>query len=62
MCDAMVTPDGVGPLNVTAVQLAARELAAEGLRVLAMAHRALPAGPLDPQRINEPEHLILAGL
>ena len=62
MCDRMATAEGDLPLDATAVEQAARTLAGEGYRVLALA-----SGPvaLGPDEAFGPEHLhglVLLGL
>ncbi|MDZ7676078.1 MAG: HAD-IC family P-type ATPase [Acidimicrobiales bacterium] len=62
MCTEMLSDDGPVALDEAAAAGAARELAAQGQRVLAFAHRAL-AEPLDdPAQIDEPDELVLVGL
>lgn len=61
MCSRMYTHDGVVALDPALVTGVAEEMAARGLRVLAMAHRRLDAGEPDaPGR--EPAGLTLVGL
>jgi magnesium-transporting ATPase (P-type) len=62
LCADMATRDGPVPLDAVAVHEAAEHLARDGLRVLAMAQRRLPAGPIDPETPPRPEALTLTGL
>ncbi len=62
MSSAMLTEGGAVSLDAGLVHAAARELASEGLRVLGMAYRPLPARLLTPERVPEPEGLIFLGL
>ncbi|HEY7037094.1 MAG TPA: HAD-IC family P-type ATPase [Thermomicrobiales bacterium] len=62
MCDAMLTGHGPVRLDHDAVQLAAHDMASEGLRVLAMAHRVLPPTPVELDGLEEPSGLTLLGL
>ena len=59
LCDRMLTVDGEVPVDPDAVLVAAHALAADGLRVLAMAAR--PAPDLD-RLDDEPSGLVLLGL
>ena len=62
MCTHAVTEDGIAAIDRGGVHRAARRLAADGLRVLAMAYRELPE-PLDePDDLDEPEGLVFLGL
>jgi magnesium-transporting ATPase (P-type) len=62
MCPHMLTAAGIVPIDRSAIRAAAQRLAADGLRVLAMAHRreATPAG-VDGD-LAEPEGLVFLGL
>lgn len=68
MCSRMLTADGPVPLDPGAVEEAARALAGEGLRVLAMAYRHPAPEDLDePHEVDalgdgRPRDLVLAGL
>lgn len=59
MCSSVHTDEGIRPLDPDVAHDAARELAARGLRVLAMAYRPLDAGAAVDK---EPDGLVLAGL
>ncbi len=61
MCASMLGADGPVPLDAPAAAAGAHALAADGLRVLAMAYRAIPAGcEIDPH--DDPHDLVLVGL
>ncbi len=62
MCKEMLTDQGPVPLDADAVAAAARDLAARGQRVLALARRILPDPLADPQEVTEPEGLEFVGL
>jgi len=62
MCSHMLTADGPVPLDVDQVLAASGTLAAQGLRVLAMAHRTLPSAPDGTGPAPEPDGLVLVGL
>lgn len=62
MCAQMLTDDGPVPIDPTAVQDAARDLAAKGRRVLAFACRELPEPLLASGPLDEPDGLTLVGL
>lgn len=63
LCSHMHTGDGIVPLDPEVVLAVADEMAARGLRVLAMAHRCLDAtDPDGPAAGEEPTGLVLAGL
>lgn len=57
-----LTEDGPGDLDTDAVHQAASEMAARGLRVLAMAYRPLPHGPGPAEDLPDPEGLVFLGL
>ena len=61
MCSRMLTPAGVVPIDTMVVVAAARRLAADGLRVLAMGYRQLPPDDLDDGDVV-PSDLVLVGL
>jgi magnesium-transporting ATPase (P-type) len=61
MCTRLRTAEGVVELDPAVVLEAARELAADGLRVLGMA-TGVPARPPAPERIEEPAGLTFLGL
>ena len=62
MCDRITTAEGTGPIDREAVHAAARQLAREGLRVLAMAWREHPTPLEDPDELDEPSELVFLGL
>ena len=62
MCDTMLGEHGIGPLDVEQIRAATRDLADQGLRVLAMAYRPLPQPPRGPDAVGEPEGLTFLGL
>jgi Ca2+-transporting ATPase len=62
MCTSVATGAGTAPIDRERLHAAARDLAARGLRVLAMAHRALPAPLADPDDVGEPDDLTFLGL
>jgi Ca2+-transporting ATPase len=62
MCTRMLTPAGPAPIDGAAVHAAARRLAADGLRVLAMAYRDLPEAVADTVAQAEPDGLVFVGL
>src|SRR5262249_61078519 len=62
MVDGMFTGRGPVRLDRDAVQLAAHDMASEGLRVLAMANRVLPPVPVELDGLEEPGGLTLLGL
>jgi magnesium-transporting ATPase (P-type) len=61
MCDRQMRHGRVEPLDRESIARAVEEMAAKGLRVLAFAHRPLPAdaAPVVP---SEPRHLVFTGL
>jgi magnesium-transporting ATPase (P-type) len=61
MCTEMLTDAGPVPLDVDGVADAAREMAARGQRVLALARRCLPDAA-DLQDVSEPDGLEFLGL
>jgi magnesium-transporting ATPase (P-type) len=62
MCSQLLTDTGVVPIDRDAVHAAARRLAKDGLRVLAMAYRQHPS-PLEPtEQLTEPAQLVFCGL
>ncbi len=63
-CTAQCTPDGVAPLDQAVVLAEAEELAAQGLRVLALAHRGWAALPRaeDGSQVSIEAELTLIGL
>ena len=61
LCSQIATADGPRDLDETQVLDAAHEMADEGLRVLAMAMKPLDEAP-DPDRLPDPEGLLLTGL
>ena len=62
MCTDMITDTGLGPIDADAVHDAARRMAEDGLRVLAMAYRELPAPLDDPAELTEPDRIVFLGL
>jgi magnesium-transporting ATPase (P-type) len=62
MCTHMESETGTVPIDREAIEAAAQAMARDGLRVLAMAHRELPAPLDDPGELTEPEALVLVGL
>ena len=54
MCDTMLGEHGIGPLDVEQIRAATRDLADQGLRVLAMAYRPLSQPPRGPDAVVEP--------
>ena len=62
MCDTMLGEHGIGPLVVEQIRAATRDLADQGLRVLAMAYRPLPQPPRGPDTVVEPGGLTFLGL
>lgn len=62
MCSMMAGPDGPVPIDVEAMRQVAHDLAADGLRVLAMAWRRHDRVMADPSDVAEPEGLVLAGM
>jgi Ca2+-transporting ATPase len=62
MCTEMLTDQGPAPLDAGVVAEAARQMAASGRRVLALAERALPDALDDPADVAEPDGLVLVGL
>ncbi len=62
MCDTLLTDDGPTRLDRDLVQHAAHDMASEGLRVLAMAYRALPLSPVELGELEAPHGLKLLGL
>ena len=61
MCERAISDEGAIDLDGEAVHRAAQEMAAEGLRVLAVAYKELPEPP-DPEEVPEPEGLTFLGL
>lgn len=62
MCDSMLLGEQEIPLDKSLIHQDAREMAADGLRVLALAYRKLPE-PLDIEEgVPEPASLVFAGL
>jgi magnesium-transporting ATPase (P-type) len=61
LCTHIATADGPRELDHDEVLDAARTMADQGLRVLAMAMRPLDESP-DPDHVLEPEELVLTGL
>jgi calcium-translocating P-type ATPase len=61
MCDEMLSEEGPKPLDEEAVLGAAREMADEGLRVLAMASRVVEEVP-SGEDVPEPEGMVFLGL
>ncbi len=59
MCQDMASDDGAVGLDKDRIEAAAAEMAARGLRVLAMAHRP---GPASDDDLEEPEGLTFLGL
>jgi magnesium-transporting ATPase (P-type) len=62
MCTSIVADEGARALSPGEVLGAAREMAARGLRVLAMAHAEHPEPPHGPEEVRDPEGLSLVGL
>lgn len=62
MCDRMQIGETIVPVDAAAVRAAADEMAAAGLRVLAMAAAMLSEGIGDVQRPPSPNGLVLLGL
>jgi calcium-translocating P-type ATPase len=62
MCDRMAGAEGAVPVDADAIHAAARELAAEGLRVLAMAVADVEAPPAEGALPETPSGLVFAGL
>jgi magnesium-transporting ATPase (P-type) len=62
MCTAMLQDGGPAALDRDAVEQAAQSMTSRGLRVLAMASRALPAAPPDGADLPDPEALTFLGL
>lgn len=62
MSASMHSPEGIVPLDRSVVHGAAHDLAAQGLRVLAMAYAASPPRPDSAGTLPEPSGLVLAGL
>ncbi len=62
MCSHRWTGQGPAPLDPEGVNAAAAELAARGLRVLALAGRELPEPVPTPAQVGEPTGLALFGL
>ena len=62
MCSHVATPEGLIEIDPAAVREAAHELAAEGLRVLAMASGTVPADVADGDEIDDPDGLVLCGM
>jgi Ca2+-transporting ATPase len=62
MCTAALGDRAPEPLDAAAVLRAAHDLAARGLRVLAMAYRRLPAPPPPAELAADPRDLVFLGL
>jgi magnesium-transporting ATPase (P-type) len=62
MCNRMRSPDGVRPVDPDVVHEAASRMAAEGLRVLAMATARQDAKFDSPDDLEEPDGLVFLGL
>ena len=62
MCTHVATPDGPVEIDPDVVRDAAHDLAAEGLRVLAMASGTVPPDVADADEIDDPDGLVLQGL
>lgn len=62
LCSDMLGDSGPIPLDVEQIRLATREMGAQGLRVLAMAHGALPQSPPELDTVREPQGLTFLGL
>lgn len=62
MCTEMATGSDVAPIDRALIHDAARDLAKDGLRVLAMAYRRLPSPLEDPADMGEPSRLVFLGL
>lgn len=62
MCTEMATGSGAAQIDRALIHDAARDLAKDGLRVLAMAYRRLPSPLEDPAEMGEPSGLVFLGL
>ena len=63
MCSQMLLRDGeLAPCDRQSIDRAIGQMAASGLRVLAMAYRTLPAGSIDRNAVAPPSDLVFAGL
>jgi magnesium-transporting ATPase (P-type) len=62
MCTHVLTANGPAPIDAEIVRAAAHELAADGLRVLAMAEREHSTRRADGTEIDEPDGLTFLGL
>lgn len=62
MCSGMLTPEGVVPIDPERVHQAARRLAADGLRVLAMAYKSLPSFEAVPGGLPDLDSFVFLGM
>jgi len=62
MCTHMMTRHGIGPIDGDEIHAAARRMAREGLRVLAMATREVTESPVSGEEAADPGGLVFCGL
>jgi Ca2+-transporting ATPase len=62
MCTSVMTAKGPAPIEADRMREVAHGLAADGLRVLAMAWRRLPNRVADAEALDDPDGLVLVGM